>query len=75
LRRKFQDVRELEAERFAVPRGIVSHAVERKAQQPQIGIGEVRQADRRDLAEAQLPCRQHQPPAGYDSPLGIDQDR
>ena len=75
LRRKFQDVGELEGERFAVPCGIVGNAVERQPQRPQLGLGQVRQADRRHLAEAQLPGGQHQTPARDDAPLGVDQDR
>ena len=75
LRRKFQDLGELERERLAVPCGILSNPVERKAQHPQLGVRQVRQADRRHLAEAQLLCGQHQSPARNDPPLGIDQDR
>ena len=70
LRGKFQDLGELEGERLAVPCGIVGNAVERQPQRPQLGLGQVRQADRRHLAEAQLPCGQHQSPAGNDPPLG-----
>ena len=75
LRFKLQEVGELEAERLAVPCGIVGNAVERKAQHPQLGLGQVRQADRRHLAEAKLPRGQHQSPARNDPPLGVDQDR
>ncbi len=49
---KFQDFGELERERIAIPCGVVSKAVERKAQGPQLSVGQVGQADDRHLAEA-----------------------
>ena len=75
LRRKFQDLGELEGERLAVPCGILGDPIERQPQHPQLGLGQVGQTDRRHLAEAQLPCGQHQSPARNDPPLGVDQDR
>ena len=39
LRRKFQDLGELERERLAIPCGIVGDAVERQPQRPQLGVG------------------------------------
>jgi hypothetical protein len=50
-------------------------SIERKAQHPQIGLGEIGQAHGRHLAEAQLPCGQHQSPPRNDPPLGINQNR
>ena len=75
LRCKFQEFGELEGKRLAVPCGVVGNAIERQPQHPQLGLGQVRQADRRHLAEAQLPGGQHQSPARNDPPLGVDQDR
>ena len=48
-----QNLGELEGERLAVPSGILGDPIERQPQRPQLGLGQVGQADRRHLGEAQ----------------------
>ena len=75
LRIEFQNIGELQGQGLAVPAGVVGDPVERKPQYAQIGVGQIRQADRRHLAEAQMPRRQHQAPARHHPLPGIDHDR
>jgi hypothetical protein len=75
LRRQFQDLGQFERECLAVPGGILRDPIERQSQRPQLGLGQVRQANRRHCGKTQVPGREHQPPAGDNPPLRVDQDR
>ena len=73
--RELQDLGQLDRERLAVPRGILSDPIEREPERPQLGLGQIGNTDCRHLGETQLPCCQHEPPARNDALLGVDQDR
>jgi hypothetical protein len=75
LRCKFEDFGEFEGKRLAVPCGVVGNAVERQPQHAEFGLGQVRETNRRDLAEAQLSGGQHECPAMHDPSLGVGQGR
>ena len=71
----FLQPRQLGAEQFVIPAGILGQLVVRQPERPRLGVRQMRQPDHRDLGQPQLACRRQPAMAGDQHPPLIDQAR